>query len=435
MAYHQIDGIYDGTLDASNSSTIKSGVGMALTDTAVKNFKHSGAPAGDKHQDAQALYLHVKAAGKYWRMNYRFHGKQKTLALGVYPAVSLANARKARDKARELLAGGNDPSEAKREEKAAKVASGANTFKVVAMEYQRMQSKSSAERTSAKLLKQLENHIFPVIGSRPITEIKPPEILKMLKRVESSGTAYTAGRLREICGRVFRYAIQTGKAENDPAAPMRGALEKHTVKHRPALTTKREFGEFVYDLSNTTLAEPLTKLCALMGLLTWTRPGELRQAKWDQFDVDAAEWRIPAIVMKTGKHLQAHTVPLSKQALALLPQLRELSGYTDRLFPSAGNNGGYISENTINGLFKRMGYQDRQSHHGLRASARSLLSERGWQAEALERQLDHKEADKAVAAYARSQHLEERKKFMTDWGDLVESFATSGNVIPLTEAA
>ncbi|MBK8357933.1 MAG: tyrosine-type recombinase/integrase [Comamonadaceae bacterium] len=244
-----------------------------------------------------------------------------------------------------------------------------------------MKEKGCAANTSKKRLTQLENHIFPAIGSRPVADVKPPEILALLKGVAATGTAYTAGRLREICGQVFRYAIQTGKATYDPAAAMRGAIEKYAVNHRPALTTRREFGEFVRDLRVTTRADPLTKLCARFGLLTWTRPKELRQAKWDQFDMDAAEWRIPAIEMKTGKHLQAHTVALSAQALAILPELRVLSGHTDRLFPSGGSSGGVISENTINNLFRRMGYIDRQSHHGLSASARSLLSERGWSTE------------------------------------------------------
>jgi len=406
---------------------------MALTDTFVKQVKPSGKAVGDKYADGAGMYLLVKPSGKYWRLDYAHAGKRKTLALGVYPAVSLAKARKARDRAKELLAEGEDPGVAKRVEKAAKVASGANTFKAVALEWQAMKAKGCAANTSAKRLTQLENHIFPAIGARPIAEIKPPEILRMLKAVESKGTAYTAGRLREICGQVFRYAIQTGRAGSDPAAAMRGAIEKHSVRHRPALTTRREFGEFVRDLRDTTRADPLTKLCARFGLLTWTRPKELRQAKWEQIDFDAAEWRIPAIEMKTGKHLQAHTVPLSPQAMALLPQLRDLSGHTDRLFP--GNNGGVISENTINNLFRRIGYADKQSHHGLRASARSLLSERGWQMEALERQLDHKEANQAVAAYARSQHLDERRRFMADWGLLVEALEAGDNVIPLRSAA
>jgi integrase len=212
---------------------------------------------------------------------------------------------------------------------------------------------------------------------------------------------------------------------------MRGAIAKPSVTHRPALTTRREFGQFVRDLMDTNRADPLTKLCALFGLLTWTRPKELRQAKWEQIDQEQKEWRIPASAMKTGKHLQAHTVALSPQALALLPKLRQFSGHTDRLFPSAHNAEGVISENTINNLFRRIGYADKQSHHGLRASARSLLSERGWKMEALERQLDHKEANKAIAAYARSQHLDERRQFMNDWGALIDELANDGNVIRL----
>ena len=404
---------------------------MALTDTFVKSVKHTGAAVGDKHTDGNGMYLLVKAAGKYWRMNYRFADKRKTLALGTYPEVSLAKARARREKAREQLADGVDPSAAKREEKAEQAAASVNTFKAVALEWHAMKEKGCAANTSKKRLTQLENHIFPAIGSRPVADVKPPEILALLKGVAATGTAYTAGRLREICGQVFRYAIQTGKATYDPAAAMRGAIEKHAVNHRPALTTRREFGEFVRDLRDTTRADPLTKLCARFGLLTWTRPKELRQAKWDQFDLEAAEWRIPAIEMKTGKHLQAHTVALSAQALAILPALHTLSGHTDRLFPSGGSSGGVISENTINNLFRRMGYIDKQSHHGLRASARSLLSERGWSTEALERQLDHKEANKAVAAYARSQHLDERKRFMADWGTLVLALESGDNVIPI----
>jgi integrase len=408
---------------------------MALTDTFVKQVKHTGKPAGDKHTDGGGMYLLVKAAGKYWRMDYTHASKRKTLALGIYPEVSLAKARQRREKARELLADGIDPSTAKREEKLEKAGAAGNTFKAIAIEWHAMKAKGCAENTSDKRLTQLENHIFPAIGNRPIADIKPPEILAMVQKVAAVGSAYTAGRLREICGQVFRFAIQTGRATYDPAAAMRGAIEKPSVKHRPALTTRREFGQFVRDLRDTTRADPLTKLCARFGLLTWTRPKELRQARWDQFDLEAAEWRIPAIEMKTGKHLQAHTVALSPQALAILPQLRELSGHTDRVFPSGGNKGGVISENTINNLFRRMGYADRQSHHGLRASARSLLSERGWSTEALERQLDHKEANKAVAAYARSQHLDERRRFMADWGALVEALESNDNVIPLRDAA
>ena len=298
---------------------------MPLNDTFVKKVKPAGKSSGEKHSDGGGMYLHVTETGKYWRLAYRMNGKQKTLALGVYPAVSLAQARARRDKAREQLAEGVDPGLAKREERQTRTGAAANTFRVVALELHAMKAKSCAANTSAKMLTQMENHIFPVIGNRPIADVKPPEILAMLKSVEAKGTPYTAGRLREICGQVFRYAIQTGTAIYDPAASMRGAIAKHTVRHRPALTTRREFGEFLCELRDTVRAEPLTRLCARFGVLTWTRPKELRQARWVQFDIEAAEWRIPAIEMKTGKHLQAHTVPLSQEALDVLPKLRELA--------------------------------------------------------------------------------------------------------------
>ena len=324
---------------------------MALTDTFVRQVKPTGGAAGGKYRDGDGMYLYVKDAGKYWRMDYRFRGKRKTLAFGVYPEVSLAKARKRRDSARELLADGVGPSEAKRTDKLVSAGAAANTFKVVALEWHAMKAKSTTAGTTYKRLRHLEAHVFASIGNRPIDAVKPPEVLALLRKVEASGTAYTAGRMRKICGQVFRYAIQPGRAEDDPAASMRGAIQKMVTNHRPAITTRREFGELVRDLRDTTRADPLTRLCARFGLLTWTRPKELRQAKWDQLDMDAPEWRIPAVKMKTGKHLQAHTVPLSLQAMALLPALRELSGHADRLFPSAGNAGGVISENTINNLF------------------------------------------------------------------------------------
>ena len=276
MTFQQSGGSSGGISKYRQSRYRQKGGNMALTDTFVKSVKHTGAAVGDKHTDGNGMYLLVKTAGKYWRMNYRFADKRKTLALGTYPEVSLAKARARREKAREQLADGVDPSAAKREQKAEQAAASVNTFKAVALEWHAMKEKGCAANTSKKRLTQLENHIFPAIGGRPVADVRPPEILALLKGVAATGTAYTAGRLREICGQVFRYAIQTGKAIYDPAAAMRGAIEKHAVNHRPALTTRREFGEFVRDLRATARADPLTKLCARFGLLTWTRPKELR---------------------------------------------------------------------------------------------------------------------------------------------------------------
>lgn len=410
---------------------------MSLTDTFVRQVKHQGAEIGERYADGGGLYLRVKAAGKYWRMDYRFAGKPKVLSFGVYPAVSLAKARKRRDQAKELLADGKDPGEVKREAETAQEATSANTFRLVAMEWHAMRAKrGEAATTTGKRLAHLETHVLPEIGSRPIADLKPSEVLAMLNKVVDGGSAYTATRLREICGQIFRYAIATDRADRNPAGDLRGALEVPRVKHRPALTTRREFGEFLRNLLTYENCQPMTRLAARLAVLTWTRPVELRTARWEHFDLEAREWRVPAANMKEGKHLQAHTVPLSARALSVLAELRALNGERVQwLFP--GNHGAdsIMSENTLNLLFKRMGYGGKQSHHGLRASARSLLSERGWSAAALETQLDHAERSKVVAAYARSEHLVERRKIMDDWGELVASMESSDNVVPLRPVA
>ena len=410
---------------------------MSLTDTFVRQVKHQGSEIGERYADGGGLYLRVKAAGKYWRMDYRFAGKPKVLSFGVYPAVSLAKARKRRDQAKELLADGRDPGTVKREAATAQAAASANTFRLVAMEWHAMKSKGGeVATTTGKRLAHLETHVFPEIGERPIAEIKASEVLKMLRKVAAGGSAYTAGRLREICGQIFRFAIATERGDRNPAGDLRGALEVPAVNHRPALTTRREFGAFLRDLLSYEHCQPRTRLAARFAVLTWTRPKELRTARWEHFDIEAKEWRVPAANMKVGKHLQAYTVPLSAQALGVLEEIRALSD--DRvawLFPGNHGSDSIMSENTLNLLFKRMGYAGRQSHHGLRASARSLLSERGWSAAALETQLDHAERSKVVAAYARSEYLVERRKIMDDWGMLIQSMESGSNVMPLRPAA
>lgn len=410
---------------------------MTLMDTFVRTVKHKGSAVGEKYSDGRGMYLHVTATGKYWRLAYRFGGKQKLLALGVYPDVSLAKARKRREKARELLADGIDPSQAKRDEERERIAKTVNTFSAVAMEWHAMKAKGGeALTTTGKRLAHLETHVLPAIGSRPIADIKPSEVLAMLRKVADTGAAYTATRLREICGQIFRYAIATDRAERNPAGDLRGALATPRVNHRPALTTRREFGELLRNLLTYENCKPVTRLAARLAVLTWTRPVELRTARWEHFDLENKEWRIPAKNMKEGKHLQAHTVPLSAQALAVLAELRALNGErVPWLFPGSHGADSVMSENTVNLLFKRMGYAGKQSHHGLRASARSLLSERGWSAAALETQLDHAERSKVVAAYARSEHLVERRRIMEDWGGLVAAMESGDNVVPLRQTA
>ena len=263
--------------------------------------------------------------------------------------------------------------------------------------------------------------MFPVIGHRPVSGSPLRRCSRCCARLRAAGLAIGT-RLREVCGQVFRYAVATGRATYNPVADLVGAIVTPPVKHRPAITDKRAFGGFLRDLRDYKEADPLTIFATRLALLTFVRSQELRFAKWDEVDLKAREWRVPAGRMKMAKGSnQAHIVPLSKQAVEVLKALRSLTGGRDSLFPNNYGADGYMSENTIGNMLKRMGYKDRQTLHGFRASARSLLSERGWSVAALERQLDHAERSKVVAAYARSEHLEERRRMMADWGALVAS--------------
>jgi integrase len=405
---------------------------MALTDTTVKKAKPDDKPY--KMADEKGLYLLVNGAGKYWRMDYRFLGKRKTLALGVYSDVSLARAREKRDEARKMLADGADPGEYRKEIKRANQAAQANSFEAVAREWHAMKLKRKwTQSTADKTMAQLEAYVFPEIGQQPIASVKASQILATLRKVENRGIAYTAVRLREVCGQIFRYGVATGRTEDNPAAHLIGALHKPEVNHRPAITDRRGFGAFLRDLREATGYDAVTRYAAYFALLTFVRAQEFRYAKWEEIDWQAKEWKVPAKRMKTGKALPAHTVPLSKQALALLTELKNLTGHSPYLFPKVKGYGDaeVISENTVGKMLNKMGYQGRQCVHGFRASARSILSEQGWSREAMERQLDHKETDSTVAAYARSEHLPERRKMMQAWADTCDKLEAGGEVIPM----
>jgi len=408
---------------------------MPLTDLACRRAKS----ADGKHiklADDKGLYLLVKPSGRYWRWDYRFGDKRKTMALGVYPEVGLAKARADRDKARRLLDSGNDPMADRKVDKLVRVSAAANSFKSVAVEWHTGQSVRWAPITAVKTLKHMEADLFPVLGHRQVSEITPPELLATLRRVQARGATYTATRLREICGQVFRYAIATGRATYNPAADLLGAIVLPKVQHRPAITEKRPFGQFLRDLTAFQGADKMTILATRLALLTFVRSQELRFAKWEEVDIEAREWRIPAGRMKMAKGSnQAHVVPLSTATIRTLEELRELTGWSVSLFPNNYGGDRYMSENTIGRMLIRLGYQHRQTLHGFRASARSLLSERGWSVAALERQLDHSERSKVIAAYARSEHLEERRRMMEDWGMLVDALEAGDNVVPLSRAA
>lgn len=407
---------------------------MPLTDADCRNAKPQ--EKARKLSDTHGLHLLVKPAGKYWRWDYRHAGKRKTMALGVYPEVGLKAARERVAAGRGLLANGQDPMQARAEQKQAQAVAAANSFKAVALDWHAGKSKRWVAVTAAKTLTHLEADLFPTLGARPVSAITPPELLAVLKKVEDRGAAYTATRLREICGSIFKFAIATGRATYNPAADLTGTIVKPKVKHRPAITDRREFGAFLRHLKSYGSADSLTLLATRLALLTFVRSQELRYAEWGEIDFEAGEWRVPAGRMKMGKGLsQAHIVPLSQEAVDTLKEIRELTGHPRLVLPSQQGEGRVMSENTIGILLKRMGYQDRQTLHGFRASARSLLSERGWSEAALERQLDHAERDAVVAAYARSQHLEERRRLMADWGKFVAALEAGENVIPLRKSA
>lgn len=406
---------------------------MPLTDTAAKKAKPQDKPY--KMADGGGLYLLVApTGGKLWRLKYRVGGKEKLLSLGSYPDVSLARAREKQAEARKLLADGIDPSTHRKETKQSAMAAQANSFEAVAREWHAMKLKKKwTQSTADKTMTQLESYVFPEIGHRPIASVKASQILAMLRKVEDRGIAYTAVRLREVCGQIFRYGVATGRTEDNPAAHLVGALHKPEVNHRPAITDRRGFGVFLRDLREATGYDAVTRYAAYFALLTFVRAQEFRYARWEEIDWRVKEWKIPAKRMKTGKALPAHTVPLSKQALALLTELEDLTGHSSYLFPKVKGYGDaeVISENTVGKMLNKMGYQGRQCVHGFRASARSILSEQGWSREAMERQLDHKETDSTVAAYARSEHLPERRKMMQAWADTCDALETGAEVIPL----
>ena len=406
---------------------------MPLSDTAIRKAKPTDKPY--KLADEKGLFLLVTpAGGKWWRLKYRFGGKEKLLALGTYPDTGLKDARASRDKARKLLANGTDPGEHRKETKQADQAARANSFEAVAREWHAMKLKRKWTKSTAdKTMTQLEAYVFPWLGHLPIASVKASQILATLRKVEARGIAYTAVRLREVCGQIFRYGVATGRTEDNPAAHLIGAMHKPEVSHRPAITERREFGAFLRDLREAINYDPVTRHAAYFALLTFVRAQEFRFAKWEEIDLKAKEFKVPAKRMKTGKHLPAHTVPLSTQALALLRELHDLTGHSPYLFPKVKGYGDaeVISENTVGKMLNKMGYQGRQCVHGFRASARSILSEQGWSREAMERQLDHKETDSTVAAYARSEHLPERRKMMQAWADTCDALETGGEVVPL----
>jgi len=413
-----------------NRDTVK-GVNMALNATYIKNStKHTGSPSGDKHTDGGGMYLLVNAGGKYWRMDYRFAEKRKTLALGVFPAVSLEKARQRRDKARELLADGIDPNAAKQVEKQAKAAQALNTFELIAQEWL---VKSATERmpsTSNKISKWLKHDVFPYIGKMPIVTIGPRDVLGALRHMETRGALDSAQRVKQVCGQIFRYAVATGSAERDVTQDLKGALAKATSKNRPAVTDPKKAADLMRSIFAYS-GHPYTLAALKLSSLVMLRPGELRKAEWAEIDQEAAEWRIPGAKLLKRKNVD-HVVPLSLQSIEILKSVQPLSGHGKYVFPSTRGGGRPMSENTVNDALKAMGYKDIHCAHGFRAMARTIMDEVLEQrVDLLEHQLHHAVKDANGTAYNRTAHLPARRVMMQNWANYLDKLRTGADVIAI----
>jgi len=402
---------------------------MALTDVTIRNARGKAKPY--KLADSGGLYVLVKPdRAKYWRFKYRFVGKEKLLALGVYPAVRVADARAARDEAKRLLTEGRDPATVRKEEKRAVQVSTANTFEALAREWVEQKRNAWTPGHAARVLESLEDNAFPDLGFRPITEITAPELLAALRKIEARDALETASRIYQRCSAVFRYGVVTGRCERSPAADLRGALKAPKRAHHAALSAA-DLPEYLGKLE-TYQGHLQTQFALKLLALTFVRTGELRGAEWSEIDFEHAEWRIPAERMKMRA---AHIVPLSRQALTVLEQLKSLTGGGRYLFPNQHKPDACMSENTMIYALYRMGYHSRATGHGFRATASTILNEQGWKPDAIERQLAHAERNKVRAAYHRSEYLPERRKMMQAWADYLEALASGGKVTPIRKAA
>ena len=393
---------------------------IALSDAAVRNAKAKS--KSYKMSDGDGLFLLVMPTGsKYWRLKYFFAGKEKLLALGVYPEVSLGDARERRAQARKVLAAGNDPGEAKKEAKRLIYQKQANTFEVVTREWHQNRASKWTPLYAKKTLKRLETHVFPKLGTRPIADITAHELLSVMRKIEERG-ADIAHRVLQLCGQIFAYAVITQYAANNPAPSLRGAL-KPVVQESHAYIKPNELGEYLKNLEayDGTLQ---TKLAMKFLLLTFVRTGELRGASWTEIDFDRAEWRIPAERMKMR---ELHIVPLSRQAIEILKELQPITGQWQYVFPNQHKPTGHMSENTILYALYRMGYHSRATGHGFRSTASTVLNEHGFQPDVIERQLAHGERNKVRAAYNHAQYLPERRKMMQWWADYLDEVAAKNS--------
>ena len=396
---------------------------MPLTDIAVRTAKPQAKTR--KLFDVGGLYLEVSpAGGRWWRWKYRVGGKEKRLSLGVYPDVSLKAAREQRDALRQQLASGIDPGQARKAQKLART--GADSFEVIAREWHAKFSAGWVPSHGDGILRRFERDLFPWLGQRPVADIRAPELLSVLRRIESRGAVETAHRAMQNCGQVFRYAIATGRAERDPTGDVRGALPPPKERHHASIIEPKRIGALLRAI-DTYEGFFVTKCALRLAPLVFVRPGELRRAEWPDIDLAEAEWRIPAERMKMRV---PHLVPLSRQAVDILRELEPLTNRMSSLaldahrfvFPSARSSARPMSENTVLAALRRMGYtKDEMTGHGFRSMASTLLHERGWNHQVIERQLAHAEHNAVSAAYNFAEHLPERRTMMQAWADYLDT--------------
>ena len=387
---------------------------MALTATTIKTCKPKD--KAYKLTDGGGLYLLVSpSGGKWWRFDYRFQSKRKTLSMGVYPAISLKDARDRRDEAKKQLANGIDPAMVRKSQKHQQ--SQPNTFEAVAREWHAKFKPGWSDSHANRLLRLLERDIFPWLGSMPVSDVSSPLLLQTIRRIETRSLD-TAHRAMQNCGQVFRYAIATGRQQNDPTHALKGAIPPIRDNHFASITHPEQIGPLLRAIEGYK-GEFITQSALRLGPLVFVRPGELRHAEWSEINLEIGEWRIPSEKMKMG---QPHIVPLARQSIVLLTDLQPLTGTGKYLFPSVRSLDRPISENTINAALRRLGYtKDEMTGHGFRSMASTLLNEQGWNRDHIERQLAHAERNKIRAAYNYADYLPERRKMMQAWADYLDT--------------
>jgi integrase len=421
LAAGPIDGTFDGTRFGPSSDTI-----MPLTATAINAAKSKSKPY--KLTDEKGLYLLVTpTGGRLWRMNYRYGGKQRTIAFGNYPDLSLATARDLRTAARQALAEGKDPLEVRRQEARELKAQIDDTFQAICDEWLEKTEREGRSQSTLTKLRWLVDFAMPKLGKRPITELTAPDLLEVLRSVEARGRYETANRLRSTLGTIFRYAIATGRAQRDVSYDLRGALVTPKTNHRAAILEPKALGALLRAVDGHD-GQPTVRIALRMAPHVFVRPGELRSAEWKEFDLETRIWTIPGEKTKTRR---PHKVPLTDGVVAMLEELRPISGHTAYLFPSVRSVSRPITDNTLNAALRRLGYDKTEvTAHGFRATAATLLNEMGkWHPDAIERQLAHIEGNDVRRAYVRGEHWNERVRMMKYWSQYLGDLQTGANIL------